>query len=221
MIWKKNNGVMKMIKSIISLFIKKNKFDSNLKHQLLFYIYPSQNGEFTQSRIRTYHNIQKIMLLHCRSKVGANGLKYIFHDRYFTYSQLLLHKHNIDFKMETNDHHLLFLIDKEIQYCLTLNDNEVTNRDSYSIIIQNFLGESQSIEYLKLEKYCAENDIESHQDYFNVLNRETLNHIKPILLKDIKNLTKTHERLFTLCKENTKLIMIILIVLFILFNPLK
>jgi hypothetical protein len=75
------------MRKITSLFTRKNEFDSSLKFRLVAFIQPNiQNGEFVESRIRAYENLQAVLLENRRSNVKAEGLKSLFYARYFTFS---------------------------------------------------------------------------------------------------------------------------------------
>jgi hypothetical protein len=210
---------MYAMRSFKAFKTKKNEADANLKYKLIAVIQRVQNGEFAESRLRIYKNIQKILLENCRSNVKAEGLKSIFYARYFTFSQLLeneafdeyaelrkkIFKHfpNREFKE---------IVDYEIQQCLRLNQEDVYKRDSYSIIIKQFLrDEVIGNEFLEWEheatiKLTKEPKGGYLRDHFNTLNRETFPYLERLLSQDIKNLTKSPERCIDFLDRNKGLI---------------
>ena len=208
-----------MLRRFGTLFIRKNEHDADLRYRLAnFCMRGVVNGEFTESRLQHYRNINEFVVLNRRSRIRTStGLRSIFYARFYTSFNLMrvaaaLDGHNwrkdaqqlvtfFDAKAIYPNEKFKDVVDSELQAAIERSEAEISKSHIYDDIITRVFNNSDMANtFLRLEKHLL--DTVEHAKYeppywrdkFNAYNRATLAYAERHIGEDIRCLTKTPQR---------------------------
>ena len=171
-----------------------------MRHQLAVFCrqYDVQGGEFTQSRVRTYDQTQRMILLNVRSNIKSDGLAALFYTRYFTYTHLSLLEQQQQQPNLIAPSAFYHMMQEELAFCQeTTMESDVLVRDSYHIVLTRLRGRryADAIVADEINTRRAIDADDALYDQFNALNREASLRANALLCHDIRHLTPTPQRI--------------------------
>ena len=145
------------MKAIRAFFTRKNVNDNRLRHTLITFnrAIDQIGGEFTQSRLRTYSQLQNLAVRLSTASVKMNdGLAHLLYRRCTVYAQLVAST-STDAAEHAVKEEFLAYAHQELALCCGMPEEEVTERDSYGVILTRLLGKSRASHHLKQENAVA------------------------------------------------------------------
>jgi hypothetical protein len=198
--------------------IRKGNAESALRHVLLNCAAVQTNGEFVESRLHLFrHMTTELLLRDHRSRLGAHSLQAIYWSRFNTMYHLMMDQyhfgpHEYEFKrflakQSTYIGEFKKHIVKERQKLMGMSETEVATKDIYAEALKShFKSRLMAQQFLALESKLltqVENptlsNIRHLRDKFNNYNRMSFHYIQHATAPDIRNLSKTSDRIGSFC----------------------
>ena len=195
------------MKAIRAFVTRKNANDNRLRAALVTFnrAIDQIGGEFTQSRLRTYSQLQNLVVLNRTANVKMNdGLAHLLYTRYTVYSQLVQPPPTDAVEHAVKEEFLAYA-HQELALCCCMPVEEVTGRDSYGVILTRLLGMKRASHHMKQEKVIAwrlatttTTSLPGEDDQggsrFNTLNREIFLQTRGVLSREVTALTRAGDR---------------------------